>query len=183
MFEDEASLTEDEGSQYEPQKNADGRVIEAVENYVSRMHATHLPHFPEELLVEWLYRHHNSLYTYAFLFESLRFERQTWKLKDIPGCEAFNDQRFCATFSRTFDYRVRDRFDWLARYMNQKGTWNTPVVLLENSRGDITAPAWVAIRQPYHLMEGHRWLSFLVALRNQGRALDEHAVWLARKAL
>jgi hypothetical protein len=176
-------MTEEEASQYTPEKNGDGRVIEDVKIYVARMHATLLPHFPEELLVEWLYRHHNCLYNYAFLFESLRFERQSWKLEEIPGCEAFSDQKFCETFSRSFDVRARDPFDWLARYMNQKGTWNTPVVLLENVQGDIVAPAWVTLRRPYHLMEGHRRLSFLIALRNQGRALDEHTVWLARKAL
>ena len=177
MFEDEASLTEDEGSQYAPRKNED------VETYVARMHATHLPHFPEELLVEWLYCHHKSLSTYAFLFESLRFKRQTWKLEDVPGCEAFNDQKFCVTFSRSFNDRARDPLDWLAGYMSRHGTWNTPVVVLENLRGDIESPSWVTIRRPYHLLEGHRRLSFLVALRKQGRALDEHTIWLARKVL
>ena len=183
MFETEVELTRADCSQYAPQKNCDGLGREDVKTYVARMHATILPHFPEELLVEWLYRHHSFLSTYAFLFESLRFERQTWKLDAIPGCEAFNDQRFCETFSRTFDSRVCDSLDWLAQYMNRHRTWNTPIVLLENLRGDIESPSWVTIRQPYHLMEGHRRLSFLVALRNQGRALDEHLIWLARKVL
>lgn len=183
MFEDEAKLTEVEGSQYEPQKNADGRSIEEVKTFVARMHATLLPHFPEELLVEWLYRHHNALDTYASLFESLRFERQTWKLEDIPGCEAFNDQKFCQTLSRSFDNRARDPLDWLAQYMNQHGTWNTPVVMLENLHGEIPSPAWATIRQPYHLLEGHRRLSFLVALRSRGRALPEHELWIARRVL
>lgn len=183
MFEDEDDLHEDEGSQYEPQKDGDGWVTEEVKTYVARMRATLLPHFPEELLVEWLYRHHDSLYTYASFFESLRFERQTWKLQEIPGCEAFNDPKFCENFSRTFDDRVRNPKDWLARYMNQHGTWNTPIVLLENLRGEIPSIAWAAIRQPYHLLEGHRRLSFLIALRNQGSALEEHTIWIARNVL
>lgn len=183
MFQGEASIAGVDVTQYAPLKNGDSRVAEDARTYVARMHATRLPHFPEELLVEWLYRHHNSLHTYAFLFESLRFKHQTWRLEDIPGCEAFEDRKFCVNFSRSFNARARDPLDWLAQYMNRHGTWNTPVVLLENLRGEIESTPRVTIRQPYHLLEGHRRLSFLVALRNQGRALNEHTIWLARKVL
>jgi hypothetical protein len=176
-------MNKDEASQYWPKKNLDGRATEDVRTYVARMHSTLLPHFPEELLVEWLYRHHKFLYTYAFLLECLRFERQTWKLDEIPGREAFVDERLCDAIVGSFRNSARDPTDWLAQSMDRKGTWEKPVVLLENMRGDIESPDGVKFKQPYHLLEGHRRLSFLIALRNKGRALAEHDLWVARKLL
>jgi hypothetical protein len=155
---------------------------ETAEEYARRMQSTVLPHWPEEPLREWLHRHFNNLETYAFLgYESLRFERQEWDLDAIPGRESFRDPRFCDDFSRTFEARAQKGNDWLATYMSEHGTWPTPVLLLENLDGSLTYPHGGKMNQPYHLLEGHRRLSFLNALRQSGRALPQHDVWLVRK--
>jgi hypothetical protein len=157
------------------------RIVEPADEYVRRMQATVLPHWPEEPLVEWLHRNYNSLKDYGFLgYDSLHFELQTWDLEAIPGREAFADPGFCDDFSGSFEYRVRE-VDWLARYMNEHGTWSTPIYLLENLDGAISYPWGERLNQPYHLLEGHRRLSFLVALRHLGKALPGHQIWLARK--
>ena len=60
--------------------------IETAEQYVARMLRGPLPRWPTEVLVEWLYRHDTCLERYAFLrFESLMFERATWKLQEMQG--------------------------------------------------------------------------------------------------
>lgn len=156
---------------------------ETAEEYARRMQSTILPHWPEEPLTEWLYRHYNNLETYEFLgYQSLRFERQTWHLEAIPGREAFADPRFCDNFSKGLEARAQGR-DWLARYMLEHGTWPTPILLLENIGGTLTYPSGEKLNQPYHLLEGHRRLAFLNALRQNVWALPNHEVWLVRKML
>ncbi|MBV9924476.1 MAG: hypothetical protein JOZ96_05490 [Acidobacteria bacterium] len=165
---------------YLPYLGRNERREETAEEYARRMQSTILPHWPGEPLREWLHRHFNNLETYAFLdFERLRFERQTWDLKAIPGHEAFADPHFCDSFSKNLEARGRD---WLAQYMLEHGTWPTPILLLENLDGALAYPHGEKLNQPYHLLEGHRRLSFLNALRQSGRALPQHDVWLVRKA-
>lgn len=167
---------------YLPYLGRNERLEETAEEYARRMQSTVLPHWPEEPLREWLHRHFNHLETYAFLgYENLRFDRQTWGLNSIPGREAFRDPRFCDDFSRTFEARVQKGGDWLAEYMSEHRTWPTPVLLLENLDGNLTYPHGGKLNRPYHLLEGHRRLSFLTALRQSGRALPQHDVWLVRK--
>src|SRR5258708_3025160 len=111
-----------DASKYAPLLDKNERVAETVAEYVSRLHPI-LPNFPEKVLIEWLYRHWNQIEDHAFLnFETLYFERQMWKLEDIPGREAFRTQ---GSFFDNFDYRLASKHrDWLAHYMNDNGTWN-----------------------------------------------------------
>jgi hypothetical protein len=140
-----------------------------------------LSHWPTELLKEWVFRHADQMEDYAFLgFERLRFESATWEVGQIPGREAFKDERFCDNFQ---DVEVRaqlNKHDWLAHYMLKEGTWNTPIVLMDNRR----APGFLhepKLKMPYHLLEGHRRLSFLQGLRRLGKARPKHAVWIVRR--
>lgn len=166
---------------YLPYLGRNERLEESAAEYVRRMQTTILPHWPEEPLTEWLYRHYNDLETYGFLgYESLKFERQTWNLNNIPGREAFADPRFCDDFSRDLETRAQGH-DWLARYMSEHRTWPTPILLLENLDGALAYPHGEKLKQPYQLLEGHRRLSFLNALRRSGRALPKHEIWLVRK--
>jgi len=168
---------------YQPLRDPETwNVNESEEDYITRM--TPILHdWPEELLREWLYRHAGDQDEYEFLdFQTLRFQREEWPIHKIPGKEAFQDESFCESFSKTFEERVAiEPEDWLARYMKANGTWSTPIVLLDNRHGEISAPPGKVLRQPYHLLEGHRRLSFLVALREAGEAKPTHAIWLATK--
>jgi len=144
------------------------------------MKAGPLPHWPDEVLVEWLHRHNREAHKYAFLrFEALTLRKETWPLHAIPGREAFDNPKFCDDFSNIEDRARKSLPDWLAQYMLGKGTWNTPIVLLENLQGGIHFPDGTPLRSPYHLLEGHRRLSFLNGLRVLGRAAPDHDVWLA----
>ena len=167
---------------YSPLLDDKDQVVEEVDDFARRM-AVALPRFPRELVVEWLHWHGGCTGMYRFLFDRLTFTREQWKAEQIPGREAFLDPGFCDAFSSTFDQRVENEHDWLPRFMNEHGTWNTPIVLLEN-----TAPPRslvvrdTELRRPWHLLEGHRRLSFFVALRNRGQAHASHLVWVARFA-
>lgn len=179
-------MTEEEGETYlarfDPYRDASDWVSEDPYAYAARMQASLLPHWPTEVLIEWFHRHARHIDDYAFLqFESFRFSKHRWPLTRIPGSEAFADPNFCDGFIN-LEERAAYPHDWLAQYMLEKGTWNTPVVFLDTSTKPIIAPGRSALRHPLHLLEGHRRLSFLIALRRLGKALPEHDVWVVRLA-
>lgn len=168
-------------SKFQPIRDNNLNVIEGDKDYVMRMKSTILPSVPEEILIEWFHRHADCLEKYAFLeFETLMFSKETWFLEEIPSREAFDDETFCDSFSNV-EKRAEYKYDWLAKYMLETGTWNTPIVLLENKDGNFKFPYGEPLKIPYHLLEGHRRLSFLVGLKRIGIALPSHEVWIARK--
>lgn len=168
---------------YQPHLDADGRRNEDAEAYVQRMRGGDLLDWPDEVLREWLYRHWNQIEKYQFLnFERFRFTRESWPSERVPGCEAMDGSDGRPLFTGLFE-RARDPWDWLARYMVEHGTWNTPIVLLDNRRADREFPDdGRALKAPFHLLEGHRRLSLFQELRDQGRAAAAHDVWLVRIA-
>lgn len=172
---------DDVPNKYEPYQDQGGDVAEDCCAYVQRMKATLLPHWPDEVLREWLHRHAGSIDTYVFLeFETFSFAKQIWPLSRIPGREAFEDEVVCDQFSNV-EERAEQPGDWLAQYMVREGTWNTPIVLLDNQHGQWAFPDGSPLKQPYHLLEGHHRLAFLNTLRVTGKARAEHEVWVVTK--
>lgn len=166
---------------YQPYRDEHGWVTEAPFEYARRMKLTVLPNWPEEVLIEWLHRHADFIDKYAFLrFETFSFSREPWPLEYIPGRQAFADERFCDSFSN-IEERAKNPYDWLAIYMLREGTWNTPIVFLQNKLGQFRFPYGLPLKHPYHLLEGHRRLSFLNGLRRIGKALPIHDVWVVTK--
>jgi hypothetical protein len=145
------------------------------------MHAGPLPNWPVEPLKEWLYRHANNMEDYAFLgFEAFEFELTTWDVDRFPGREAFRDEGFCDSFQNVEERAAGNKYDWLAHYMLKEGTWNTPIILLDN-RGVPGLLRETTLKTPYHLLEGHRRLSFLHGIKRLGKARPQHPVWIVRR--
>jgi hypothetical protein len=169
---------------YDPRRDKSGWVIEEVSAYVRRMQRGPLPSWPDEVLREWLHRHAGGgADKYEFLgFERFRFTRETWPLEKVPGTEACERNWSNFAWSPSLYERATEPYDWLAQFMVERGTWNTPVILLENHEARLTFPWGDLLKHPYHLLEGHRRLSFLERLRHDGRALPMHDVWLVRLA-
>jgi hypothetical protein len=146
--------------------------------YATRIHTTVLPNFPEEVLIEWFHRHPLVIKKHLFLeFDSLHFEQQLWSLDDLPGREAFESEHDHRHLVSVFDQMFKaDNF--VARYMSDHGTWNTPILLMKNLSGKLRWPSGETFNHPYHLLEGHKRLAFLSVLRRSGKALKEHQVWI-----
>ncbi|MHB8654320.1 MAG: hypothetical protein ACYDA9_10615 [Terriglobia bacterium] len=165
---------------YQPHRSQHWRVIEDESDYTHRMQAGPLSNWPTELLKEWLFRHAGNMEDDAFLgFEKFRFELATWDLSQLPGREAFKDGGVCDDYQNVEKCAAREKDDWLAHYMLREGTWNTPIVLLDN-RGLDGSPLEVRLKSPYHLLEGHRRLSFLQGLKRLNKALPKHSIWIVR---
>lgn len=172
-------------AKYDPYRDKNDWVCEETHAYIDRMQNGPLARWPSEVLIQWPYRHADQFDKYEFLgFENFSFLKECWNIEKLPGREAFDSPKFCDNF-KDIERRARIRFpeDWLAKYMLEHGTWNTPIVLLKNSEGTLVHPNSDRLRSPYHLLEGHRRLSFLNGLRETGKAKSEHEVWIATVAL
>ncbi len=176
---------EDDLQRFDPVRDpTTEQVVESPQDFARRMRSTILPNWPEELLVEWLHRHAGHIGRYAFLrFERLRFEIQTWPLDKFPphaefkAVTGFDDDlesvrsraRGCGGFPGHFP----------AVYILEHGTWNTPVVMLDSEDQQLIHPDGWPLMTPYHLLEGHSRLSYLLALRAAGLGNPTHRVWVA----
>jgi hypothetical protein len=159
-------------------------VIEDAKEYAARIKNSSLPNFPEEILMEWFHRQDNTIEEYSFLdFENLQFERETWDIKDIPGREAYRFESDFDHFIKEFNHwlATKAKDNWLAHYMYNHGTWNSPIILIENHDGELSFPNQDYLNQPYHLLEGHHRRSYLSRLNDLGKAKAKHDVFIARK--
>lgn len=158
---------------------------EKEQEYVQRV-LRDLPHWPEEVILSWLWWG-GGLPT---LFETLdltrlSFKTQVWPTEEIPGIEVFH-----SSWSNDFekDKRALDLAvakpgtRWLADYMWEHGTWNTGIILLENREPErqLRTGYGQLFKQPYQLLEGHNRLTFLNRLIDLGKAAPEHKLWIAR---
>lgn len=163
--------------QFDPIRGSSGWDIEEKEIYAKRMQEGLLPHWPTEVLIEWFHRHAGCINDYAFLeYGRFRFSKQEWEISEIPGKEAFADPGFYDSFI-DIEERAKSPYNWLAHDMLKHGTWNTPIVLL-SADDEIVAPSRLPLNRPWHLLEGHKRLSYLNGLRNMGKANSTHCVWL-----
>ncbi|MCK5771674.1 hypothetical protein [Algiphilus sp.] len=165
--------------QFDPFRDEHGWVREPPEEYALRMRGGLLQNWPEEVLIEWLHRHNAESDCYAFLgFENFRFRHERWCLGDVPDRVAFRDPSFCDNFEDVERRSQTLQGDWLAHFMIGAGTWNTSPVFLDNRSQRILFPSGEPLKTPYHLLEGHRRLSFLNGLRKNGKANTHHDVWV-----
>ena len=163
---------------FSPLMDSHGCAIEATTEYVRRMQAGPLPDWPDEVLAEWFRRHHECLWKYARLgYEQFHFRKELWDVERVPRHEAFDDDWNTDNYTNV-ESRAENPNDWLPRFMLENGTWNTPIILLENIDDRCAVEFARTLNSPYHLLEGHRRLSFLIGLRDQNLAAAEHYVWL-----
>jgi len=162
---------------FQPLRDQDGEPCEDVDSYTHRMRNSVLKEWPEEVLREWLFRHADCMEDYAFLnFSRFHFRLETWTIDQLPGREAFASPQLCDEFQNV-EKRAASRYDWLARFMMEHGTWNTPPILLDSIQLIVRKPNR-PLRKPWHLLEGHRRLSFLQGLKRLELAQPDHVVWV-----
>lgn len=169
---------------YYPVTDKNGRCIEDESDYISRLRGSLLPNIPPSVLSQWFYRHYESMCRYWWLdYQTLRFvsEPEEWQTEDIPigNCGAY--ERVIKGFAEVVENpKHRFKYDWLARYMFDNGTWPEPIILFDNYDGLIRAEYSTA-GIPYHLLEGHRRLAIFSVLKKKAALENRHKVWIARK--
>lgn len=133
-----------------------------------------IPHVPSNVAEHWIHRHWGHS-PYEFLpLAQLRFEQQTWTLKQLADIEF--------GWRWTFDLARLDRphvrRTTLAQMMMAGGTWPQPIIVLDNVNGLRDGDNKPMGR--LHLVEGHLRLTYLRCLEHKRQALPQHEVWITR---
>lgn len=136
-----------------------------------------IPDVPEGVAEQWVHRHFDGS-PYAFLpIEQLRFEQQSWSLEQLAAV-TFGA---CWSWNPTDVARLdRERATPLATMMLETGTWPAPILVLDNPDG-LLDDTGVRMGR-WHLVEGHRRLTYLRCLASRGAARPTHPVWIVSLA-
>jgi hypothetical protein len=135
-----------------------------------------LPHVPENVAEQWVHRHFTGS-PYAFLpLPQLRFARQTWSLQQLAEVTFGSHWSWSSADTARLD-RDRDRGMPLATLMHDAGTWPEPIVLLHNPDG-LKDDTGIPMGR-FHIVEGHKRLTYLRCLAARGAPRDRHDVWVA----
>src|SRR6185369_9378578 len=107
----------------------------------------------------------------------MRFEKKIWSNEELWRVEP-RDKSFKAVGDGSFGaHHLRTLTNnWLVKNMVTNRTWPVPIIVLKHAglvddRGD-------ALPKPVVLVEGHRRFSYWANLVKQGKALNQHPVWL-----
>jgi hypothetical protein len=146
---------------------------EPFETWWSRVR-DQLANVPANVAEHWVHRHFTgSPYTFLPL-EQLRFARQQWTL----------DQLAAVTFGSCWSWNPndlarldRERTTPLAAMMIDAGTWPEPIIILDNP--ERLAEEMGPRMGRWHLIEGHKRLTYLRCLAATGGANALHDVWIA----
>ena len=138
-----------------------------------------LPHFPDDVLKQWLYRHWKGVVcNWGWLdFQSMRFELQSWTSEQIQSQIRTPHQEVVDKLSRRMTNPIFQR-SWLVQQMQENGTWPQAPIVLKYER-DIPMVNGKSLRAPYNLLEGHHRLAYLNKIIDQGAYhQDRHDIWM-----
>lgn len=128
-----------------------------------------VPLMPFEVAEQWIFRHWGGSPDYnRIVVSTMSFRRETWTTEQLDTITGPGGQ------DPTFWMMEHD---FLACSMRARGTWPMPIIVLDNRRPSIEAAPMRFGRM--QLLEGHRRLSFIRQLAEQGRVEPSHDVWVA----
>jgi len=156
---------------------------ESFASYLPRAQ-TLVPHFPDSVAEQWLHRHYNDVVSqYGWLgFEDLRFTLDGWTVERIlREVRSFEGQDYDSIkhWVRWFRDPKYATDDWLVQSMTSAGTWPQPIITVRNPT-DLALPNGLPLGKPFHLVEGHHRLGFLMAMADDcpDKLLARHDLWI-----
>lgn len=161
--------------QLEPRMDKLTDELEPLRGYCRRVRPL-LPNFPTSVIVQWLYRHYSCVeFQYRWLdFKRLRFEKQRWPTAQIIGSVRAYEEEIVENSRRVmFMHPDHSR---LETHMIRWGTWPRPVIVLDKQ--GVPPPRGPGLKEPFHLLEGHRRAGYLRALSERNIARPSHQIWL-----
>lgn len=150
---------------------------EAFDAYLARVQPL-LPTFPSEVIRDWVYRHCEALYDYAWLdFHRFNFRNEMWSTERVVAeVQTWNEATVKGWERLIYDGHPRA----LESFMLEKGTWPVPITVIEEPKSIPRRQARRLFREPYQLLEGHHRLAYLRALARDNRTASTHRIWIAR---
>ena len=140
-----------------------------------------LPHFPEEVLKDWLFLHgKHALFVDGTLdLFSLAFRKERWPtsriIHDVGSWRESTVNAWRCAIVESFH-----REGPLGSFMIEHGTWPVPPLVFDNDSGLKTNSGSEMFR--YHLIDGHHRIGYLHGLASSDSDClkTDHDLWLAR---
>lgn len=161
-----------------PLIGADDQPVESEPEYLARVGPL-LPNVPPDVLGQRFYDHWRQIDEWRWLdLPRLRFELAEWSTSffrenDLGDAEGVAGR---VNYFRTTD-DLALRFRRLLEYIEARGTWPRPVVVLDTRSPFPWLPGWME-RDAFQLLEGHHRLAALRALADTPAMQEQHKVWV-----
>ncbi|OBU24700.1 hypothetical protein [Photobacterium aquimaris] len=165
-------------------QNYDSQSVESFEDYYQKWPQT-LNHIPKEVVETWIYRHWSGFQDW------LPLQPECWAYE---LCEFTNEQIMEIGHVDDWPLQLRSwgrellqgqyrKTTWLGKYMLEKGTTPTPIIIGQNF-GSLAHPVEYDdenMKEPYQLIEGHMRLSYLMGMimGHHCNLSKKHKVWVA----
>lgn len=158
-------------------------VKESFESYYSRW-PKELENVPEDVVRHWIYYHNECFLGFDGVYDLSKwvFKKERFSNVRILDVLHYPDElKHMDSIGERFLAGVLAGYD-TADYMLKNGTFPCPIIVAHNA-GEYRHHRGLegeSMLEPYHLIEGHRRLSFLRAMikRNHKALKKEHDVWL-----
>ena len=136
---------------------------ESDEAYLVRLRSS-LPHFPEEVLTDWLLRHGSfAFFLFGWLdYRRFRFSREEWQTSKLLELVISSNERDMDIWTQELREFPEVQQQRLGAFMINNGTWPSTPLVLDNTN-EIRRPSGQPLSR-YHLLEGHHRLAFLRGL-------------------
>lgn len=154
---------------------------EPESDYLARVKPL-LPSFPADVLLQWFHRHGVDAHgSYDWLnYRALTFTQEIWSTdRVLKQVRSWPDGDLLDAFAKAFVVDPEIRAGWLGSCMVDEGSWPVPPIVLRNPDG-LCDPAGTCLGQPFHLLEGHRRVSYFRAMASdpQWTLAPDHSLWL-----
>lgn len=167
-------------SKLHPMLNELDDPIESPSEYVRRVQAV-LPNFPASVITQWFRDHGQCIEQHAWLdYPSLTFKLATVNAS-ILSLPCLSEHETVVQYRDYFLQGVDiPRMNRLAKYIEERGTWPVPPIIVDNVEGTLVSPWGLRYSAPYELLEGHHRMAALYALGRHNHG--NHQIWLLQRA-
>lgn len=159
---------------------------EKPESYLLRICKT-FPNIPKEVLLQWPYLHQrNPVFTklYGWIdYSKVVFNLVRWPTKKILKIGVYSEfSQHAETYKKFLSERDLERISGarkIADFWQKNGSWEVPIIVLKTK--DITIPQGINLEKPFHLVEGHTRLGWLMGFNDPStpfKSADFHNLWL-----
>jgi hypothetical protein len=174
------TLSRKEIEELHPKLDNQEQPIETPSAYAHRVRQV-LPNFPEQVVTQWFFEHHQCIEEYVWLdYSNLRFVL-TEIGPDVLGLRCLQQHETVVQYR---DYFMRgtpsQRMNRLGEYISAHGTWPVPPLVFDNSDGVFAAPWGLRYSVPYDLLEGHHRMAVLYGLGRHSEG--SHQVWMVQRS-
>ncbi|MCD4782180.1 MAG: hypothetical protein K8S27_16770 [Candidatus Omnitrophica bacterium] len=168
---------------YFPKRSSTDEYLENEKEYCEKMKKI-LPNFPEEVLLQWFYRHcRQDIDDYAWLdYPTLQFEKEKWNSGKISLSGIQKNEKVQINKAH-FESGIKAKHtDDIKKHFEEQFTWPIAPILLYNPDNNMSLLNGYRLTSPYHPLDGNHRLGIFISFFENSIISKErmHFVWIAK---